>query len=120
MARMRAFYVEFLGMAVEWEPDPDNLYLTSGPDNLALHRAERPAGPGALDHLGFMVTRPDVVDLWFRRAQDAGLTIVQAPKDHRDGARSFYLEDPDGNRVQIIHHRPLEALPASEDPRSRG
>ena len=36
---MKRFYVDVLGFAVEWEPDPDNVYLTSGRDNLALHRA---------------------------------------------------------------------------------
>ena len=36
---MKRFYVELLGFAVEWEPDADNIYLSSGIDNLALHRA---------------------------------------------------------------------------------
>ncbi len=34
------FYVGLLGMKVEWRPDADNLYLTSGNDNLALHRVD--------------------------------------------------------------------------------
>src|SRR6185436_4884133 len=49
---MKRFYVDLLGFTVEWEPDEDNVYLTSGTDNLALHRApstDRPATPGALD-----------------------------------------------------------------------
>ncbi len=46
MAAMKAFYVGVLGFAVEWEPDPDNVYLTSGRDNLALHRADDCRGPG--------------------------------------------------------------------------
>ena len=36
---MKRFYVDLLGFAVEWEPDADNVYLSSGIDNLALHRA---------------------------------------------------------------------------------
>ena len=36
------FYSDVLGMKLEWMPDPDNAYLTSGQDNLALHRS--PAG----------------------------------------------------------------------------
>ena len=32
------FYTELLGMRSEWRPDMDNVYLTSGNDNLALHR----------------------------------------------------------------------------------
>ena len=33
------FYTEVFGMDVEWQPDADNVFLTSGNDNLALHRA---------------------------------------------------------------------------------
>jgi catechol 2,3-dioxygenase-like lactoylglutathione lyase family enzyme len=28
-------------------------------------------------------------------------------KAHRDGARSFYVRDPDGVLVQIIYHPPI-------------
>ncbi len=35
------FYVELMAMTVEWRPDEDNVYLTSGNDNLALHRDKR-------------------------------------------------------------------------------
>ena len=31
----KAFYTEVLGLTVEWEPDDDNVYLTSGSDNIA-------------------------------------------------------------------------------------
>ena len=54
----KRFYCERFGMRVVWEPDPDNVYLSSGPDNLALHRAPVPAA-GALDHLGFIVETKD-------------------------------------------------------------
>ena len=37
---MKRFYVDLLGFEVEWEPDADNLYLSSGLDNLALHFGE--------------------------------------------------------------------------------
>ncbi|HAU06747.1 MAG TPA: glyoxalase, partial [Gammaproteobacteria bacterium] len=33
-----SFYTQLLGMEVEWRPDENNVYLTSGNDNLALHR----------------------------------------------------------------------------------
>jgi len=45
LAAMKQFYVDVLGFAVEWEPDADNIYLSSGIDNLALHRAAGHAGP---------------------------------------------------------------------------
>ena len=67
LAAMRNFYVDVLGFSVEWEPDADNVYLSSGIDNLALHRA---AGASShdrvspLDHLGLIVRTADDVDRW--------------------------------------------------------
>jgi catechol 2,3-dioxygenase-like lactoylglutathione lyase family enzyme len=110
---MRAFYVGVLGFVVEWEPDPDNVYLTSGADNLALHRAAGGAAGhatgGALDHLGLVVREPGDVDRWASYLDEHGVAFDRRPKTHRDGARSCYFRDPDGNRVQIIHHPPISA-----------
>ena len=106
---MKRFYVDLLGFAIEWEPDPDNIYLTSGRDNLALHRSidgRAPSGQ-ALDHLGLIVTTADDVDRWAAFLESRGIAIAARPKTHRDGARSFYVKDPDGNAVQIIHHPPI-------------
>jgi catechol 2,3-dioxygenase-like lactoylglutathione lyase family enzyme len=112
---MKRFYVELLGFVVEWEPDPDNVYLSSGLDNLALHRStalttDRSAsagGAGALDHLGLIVRTPDEVDRWATFLEGSGVPMSAKPKTHRDGARSCYFQDPDGNSVQIIHHPPI-------------
>jgi catechol 2,3-dioxygenase-like lactoylglutathione lyase family enzyme len=102
-----AFYTEIMGMTVEWNPDPDNYYLTSGNDNLALHRATAADGPQRLDHIGFILDRMDDVDAWHEHLLRHGVRIAQAPKTHRDGARSLYCFDPDGTMVQIIYHPPL-------------
>jgi catechol 2,3-dioxygenase-like lactoylglutathione lyase family enzyme len=106
---MKRFYVDLLGFAVEWEPDPDNVYLSSGTDNLALHRAAFAVGtgPSALDHLGVIVRTADDVDRWAAFLERHGVTLDAKPRTHRDGARSCYFKDPDGNRVQIIHHPPI-------------
>lgn len=102
------FYADLLGMRVEWRPDADNVYLTSGNDNLALHRAAQPAaGPQRLDHLGFILHRPEDVDAWHEFLLEHGVVIKSRPRTHRDGARSFYCLDPDGNTVQMIFHPPL-------------
>lgn len=108
------FYVDLLGMRVEWRPDADNVYLTGGGDNLALHRATVPhAGESGqrLDHIGFLLRDAAQVDAWHEFLQGRGVTIAKPPRTHRDGARSFYCLDPDGNRVQIIFHPPLAAGP---------
>jgi catechol 2,3-dioxygenase-like lactoylglutathione lyase family enzyme len=111
---MKRFYVDVLGFTVEWEPDPDNVYLSSGIDNLALHRgagADLRVGPGALDHLGLIVRAADDVDAWAAFLEANGVALKARPKTHRDGARSLYFQDPDGNSVQIIHHPPISDKP---------
>jgi len=110
LTAMKQFYVDLLGFAVEWEPDADNVYLSSGVDNLALHRSDAPApaaARGALDHLGLIVRDASDVDRWAEFLEGRGVTIDARPRTHRDGARSCYFKDPDGNVVQIIHHPPI-------------
>lgn len=107
------FYTELLGMQVEWRPDPDNVYLTGGRDNLALHRASDVGGAGQrLDHIGFVLDTPAAVDAWHAFLAAQGVPILKPPKTHRDGARSFYCTDPAGNLVQLIFHPPLATPPA--------
>ena len=109
LAACRGFYVDLVGMQVEWQPDEDNLYLTSSTDNLALHqRQEAPLSkPQRLDHIGFILASADAVDQWHDYLVAENVRIAQGPKTHRDGARSFYCYDPDGTLVQFIHHPPI-------------
>jgi catechol 2,3-dioxygenase-like lactoylglutathione lyase family enzyme len=103
------FYTELIGMTVEWNPDPDNYYLTSGNDNLALHRATEPRAQRGqkLDHIGFIVDDIEQIDVWHHYLVDNGVNVLQEPKTHRDGARSLYCEDPDRTVVQMIYHPPI-------------
>jgi catechol 2,3-dioxygenase-like lactoylglutathione lyase family enzyme len=100
------FYMDIIGMRVEWRPDADNVYLTSGHDNLALHRAAEVGNDDRqrLDHIGFIVPRIEQVDDWFTFLKANAIPIVKPPRTHRDGARSLYCRDPDGNTVQLIYH----------------
>ena len=36
-AQSKVFYQNILGMDVVWEPDAQNVYLSSGCDNIAIH-----------------------------------------------------------------------------------
>lgn len=107
------FYTELLRMKIEWHPDPDNIYLCSGSDNLALHRAPEnfnPSGHQRLDHIGFILRTPEDVDAWFHFLKTQNVSMKTEPRTHRDGARSFYCFDPDGNTVQMIYHPPLDKV----------
>jgi catechol 2,3-dioxygenase-like lactoylglutathione lyase family enzyme len=101
------FFVDLMGMAVEWRPDPDNVYLTSGNDNLALHRSGIEEATGKLDHVGFFINDIDQVSAWYEFLQAEGVEILNEARTHRDGARSFYCRDPSGVKVQIIYHPPI-------------
>ena len=103
------FYRDWVGMEVEWQPDADNIYLTSGKDNVALHRLAGQAAEGQqrLDHIGFILQTPDDVDAWHDHLVGHQVRIAQPPKTHRDGARSFYCHDPAGTLVQFIYHPPI-------------
>ena len=120
---MKRFYVGLLGFDVEWEPDADNVYLSSGIDNLALHRSAQSAqlfSPAAASSRrrakppvvarSSRADRPNARTMWIAWAaflESRGVTIDAKPRTHRDGARSCYFKDPDGNSIQIIHHPPI-------------
>ena len=101
------FYTRILGMATEWQPDVDNIYLSSGCDNLALHRLPTHvtvAPTQRLDHLGFIISSVALVDQWYAFLQSENVKLKNAPRQHRDGTYSFYCFDPDDNTVQMIYH----------------
>jgi catechol 2,3-dioxygenase-like lactoylglutathione lyase family enzyme len=114
LKRSRAFYEQLLGMQVVWEPDADNVYFSSGVDNLALHQissgelaAYQPAKSQLLDHLGVILESPQAVDRMYEdilpKLELLGGKIAKAPKQHRDGSYSFYFSDPDGNVIQALY-----------------
>jgi len=103
LAAAERFFVDQLGYRVEWRPDADDVYLVRHEDNVALHRAADATGPGMLDHIGLVVPGADDVDAWASWLEARGARIVAPPRRHRDGARSLYVEGPEGLVVQIIH-----------------
>ncbi len=105
------FYRDLLGFQIVWQPDPGSVYLSSGCDNLALHHADdvsREAGP--LDHLGIIVGDPTEVGAAETALVEAGVTILQGTKTHRDDSVSCYVADPDGNSVQILFEPTISPL----------
>jgi catechol 2,3-dioxygenase-like lactoylglutathione lyase family enzyme len=107
---MERFYCDVLGYVVEWRPSPGELYLTRGEDNLALHALEVTRTgvlESRLDHVGLLMSRPEDVDAWASYLREKGIRLDTEPRTHRDGARSFYARDPEGNRLQFLYHPPI-------------
>ena len=108
--RSKAFYQDVLGMEVVWQPDPQNAYLSSGTDNLALHETagdRAPAATSSLDHLGFIVSDIDRVQELEAEFRARQVTIIKPFKRHRDGSASFYCADPDGVVIQMLYEPTL-------------
>lgn len=108
-------------MRAVWEPDPDNVYFSSGTDNLALHQiakdelaAYQPPKNQLLDHVGVIVATPQAVDQMYaevvRQIESLGGAMVKLPKQHRDGSYSFYFSDPDGNVIQALYEPTISKL----------
>lgn len=107
---MERFYRDVLGYVEEWRPSERELYMTRGSDNLALHAIDSPAAEGResrLDHIGLVMSRPEDVDDWAAWLESQGVSLDTRPRLHRDGAKSFYARDPEGNRIQFIWHPPI-------------
>ena len=113
----KTFYQTWFGMTVVWEPDAENVYMSSGVDNLALHQipqetlpADRHGHGQHLDHLGFIMGSPEGVDQLYERVIEAGVEIIRHPKQHRDGSYSFYLADPDRIVIQVLYEPAISRI----------
>ena len=101
------FYTEVLGMDVDWKPDEENVYLTNGLDNLALHYDKdisTNTNDSRLDHFGIFIKKKEDIDKYLSHMKDNNVKIHKEKKIHRDNSISFYVEDPDGNILQILWH----------------
>ncbi len=117
LATSKTFYQTWFGMTIVWEPDAENVYMSSGIDNLALHQIPKEHLPAyrerhgqCLDHMGFVMDSPESVDRLYERAVRAGVEIVRHPKHHRDGSYSFYLADPDRIVIQILYEPTISRI----------
>jgi catechol 2,3-dioxygenase-like lactoylglutathione lyase family enzyme len=110
-ARSKTFYCDRFGMDVVWEPDAQNVYLSSGCDNIAIHEITGEFAATAaelqLDHLGFVVESIERVRQLEQEFICQGVKIVHPFKVHRDGSASFYCADPDGIVIQLLYEPTL-------------
>jgi len=99
MERAKAFYLA-LGLQLTWEAS-DWAYLQSplSGDGVALLSPEyRAAGP----HFAFHFDSRDAVQALHEQLQGSGHGVGPL-HDHRDGTASFYLQDSEGNWLEILY-----------------
>jgi catechol-2,3-dioxygenase len=102
MERASAFY-QALGLRVTWHAE-DWTYLQSpetGDGVALLSPAYTAAGP----HFAFHLADRNALDAVHGQLQQAGQN-VGAVHDHRDGTASFYLQDPEGNWLEVLYEPP--------------
>ena len=110
VARAKSFYIS-LGMKLVWD-DPEWCYLEAGSSNdgLALLGPNyKAAGP----HFAFHFTNKTEVEKAHKQFKEAGVHVGALHK-HRDGTSSFYLKDPEGNLLEMLH-LPLEGIPSNTE-----
>ena len=114
MEQALGFYCDLFGLEVISPPELPNRFLRAGPGEgpvpemivLVPHPqadsgfpAEKPLRP--LHHMAFNVSG-DRYDELEQRCRDAGLEVRGGRHPVLKGVRTFYVDDPDGNEVEVI------------------
>ncbi|MCP9799081.1 VOC family protein [Cyanobium sp. Lug-B] len=117
MERAKRFY-EGLGLRLTWDAQ-DWAYMQSpaNGDGIALLS---PGYTAAGPHFAFHFSDRAEVDAVHDRLEAAGHRVGPV-HDHRDGTASFYLQDPDGNWLEMLYEPPAgipsnvgaDAIPAA-------
>lgn len=105
MERMKAFYRDLFGFAVDSESET-SLALHAGGVLLGLRKRTRdydgtgvrPDVPGV--QLAFRVS-PEEVDLAYQQLLAKGVEILDPPTDQPRGHRTVYFADPEGNVLEV-------------------
>jgi len=95
--RSRRFYVDVLGMTLQWERE-GFLFLRSGEVDMGIIQRTPVQVDGM--HFGFRLGSRAEVDTWHRYLVQHAVTILEGPFDRDDG-RTFFASDPDGYSIEF-------------------
>jgi catechol 2,3-dioxygenase len=121
LERAVAFYCGVLGFELTTRYGTEAAFISAGGyhHHLALNtwesRGGSPPPPGATGLYHLAIRYPDRATLAdaFRRLQAAGVSL-QGAADH-GVSEALYLQDPDGNGVELYYDRPREEWPRTPD-----
>ena len=104
--RAEAFYGELLGFKLERKMGRSMaVYRVGREDTIVLVEAETSYNPGSkdyrVDHFGFTVSDPAIVDEMAAIMRENEVTILSGPSNRKNG-RFLFISDPDGNMIEIF------------------
>jgi predicted enzyme related to lactoylglutathione lyase len=109
VSRLAQFYREFFGATSEGNEEHTTMKI--GGLGVAIWKQDIPEGmnDGKMKAIrkhcfALMFSSPDV-DKTYERAKELGAVIQEMPADQPWGCRAFVINDPDGNRIDIIEKR---------------
>lgn len=95
------FFRDVLGLEViPHQIDGNHLVWTRALDGGMVHLIEPPssASGDARTHVALQV---DDIDAALEAVKSAGIEITSGPGERHNGQRYFFVDDPDGNRIEI-------------------
>lgn len=94
-----AFFRDLIGLEVIPHEIEDNpLVWTRAEDGSMVHLIEPRDGNSAGFHVALQV---DDIDAALETVKEAGIEITSGPGERANGQRYFFIEDPDGNRIEL-------------------
>ena len=98
-AKSIAFFSDLIGLEViPHEIDGNPLVWTRAQDGAMVHLIEPRDGNPSGYHVALQV---DDIDAALETVKAAGVEITSGPGERHNGQRYFFVDDPDGNRIEI-------------------
>lgn len=106
--RAEAFYGGILGFKLEKKMGRSMAVYRIGKDSIVLVEAEtsynRDSKDYRVDHFGFTVADPAVIDEMAAYLKEREVTIISGPANRKNG-RFLFVSDPDGNLIEIFNEK---------------
>ena len=103
--RAEAFYGGLLGFELEKKMGRSMAVYRIGGDSIVLVEAEtgydRSSRDYRVDHFGFTVPSPEIVDEFANYMKENEVTIISGPANRKNG-RFVFITDPDGNMIEVF------------------